>query len=383
MRYRLTALTPLLVGDGRALSPVDYMVWKDQVNVLDQNRIFKLLARGPRLEGYLTQLRKATKLDFASWGGFAQNFSARRIPFENAESTAVWNAAPSESLFIPTFSAGHRGSYIPASTVKGALRTGLVFSRWNAATMDRLAGSIEHDRFPRRASEAAENAAGATQVRVLSLADSDPATSGNYKIFLTRTASLNTTPGGSGGKSQLAWKVAGRGSVPGQRMADATPVFAEMATPGTAFEGSWHELKHLENQELTRALGWLSVPDPKSIVAAANDYARAQLTEHSRFAEAAGLPALQASLERLKATAEAVSSTPLSCLLCVGWGGGFVSKAAFPDTANASLRRILKTVPALSRAGREGALLPKTRRLVFVGGQPATLPGWVRLDLSE
>jgi len=89
MRYKVTALTPLLVGDGRELSPIDYMVWKDQVNVLDQTRIFKLLARGPRLDGYLAQLRKATKLDFASWGGFAQNFSQRRIPFEHAESATI------------------------------------------------------------------------------------------------------------------------------------------------------------------------------------------------------------------------------------------------------------------------------------------------------
>src|SRR5947209_10875725 len=128
MRYKVTALTPLLVGDGKALSPVDYMVWKDQVNVLDQTRIFRLLARGPRLEGYLTQLRRATKLDFASWGGFAQNFSLRRVPFENAEAAALWNNAPSESLFIPTFTSDYRGPYVPASALKGALRTGLVFS---------------------------------------------------------------------------------------------------------------------------------------------------------------------------------------------------------------------------------------------------------------
>src|SRR5246127_2724296 len=107
MEYKLTALTPLLVGDGRELSPIDYMVWKDQVNVLDQSRIFRLLARGPRLEGYLTQVRKATKLDFASWGGFAQNFSQRRIPFEHAGATAIWNAAPTESLFIPTFASDY------------------------------------------------------------------------------------------------------------------------------------------------------------------------------------------------------------------------------------------------------------------------------------
>ena len=61
------------------------MVWKDHVNVLDQWRIFRLLAKGPRLEGYLSQLKKAEKLDFASWGGFAQNYAGRRIPFEASE----------------------------------------------------------------------------------------------------------------------------------------------------------------------------------------------------------------------------------------------------------------------------------------------------------
>ena len=48
MKYKITALTPLLVGGGQELAPIDYMVWKDQVNVLDQPRIFKLLSRGPR-----------------------------------------------------------------------------------------------------------------------------------------------------------------------------------------------------------------------------------------------------------------------------------------------------------------------------------------------
>ena len=53
MKYRVTVLTPTLVGNGDKLSPIDYMVWRDQVNVLDQTRIFKLLSKGPRLEGYL------------------------------------------------------------------------------------------------------------------------------------------------------------------------------------------------------------------------------------------------------------------------------------------------------------------------------------------
>src|SRR5580704_11602895 len=108
MNYRLTCLTPTLVGDGQRLSPIDYMVWKDHVNVLDQWRIFRLLAKGPRLESYLTQLKNAEKLDFASWGGFAQNFAGRRIPFENAAYSNYWNRAAGDSLHIPTFSAGDR-----------------------------------------------------------------------------------------------------------------------------------------------------------------------------------------------------------------------------------------------------------------------------------
>ena len=93
MRYRVTCLTPTLVGDGRRLSPIDYMVWKDHVNVLDQWRIFRLLAKGPRLDNYLTQLKNADKLDFASWGGFAQNFAGRRLPFEHASSIPLYERA--------------------------------------------------------------------------------------------------------------------------------------------------------------------------------------------------------------------------------------------------------------------------------------------------
>ncbi len=374
MKYKVTALTPLLVGDGRELSPIDYMVWKDQVNVLDQNRIFKLLARGPRLEGYLAQLRKATKLDFASWGGFAQNFSQRRIPFENAESTAIWNATPSDGLFIPTFASSYRGPYLPASALKGALRTGLVFSRWSPATMDRIAAALENDRLPRRTSEATENAAGATQMRILAAADSDPVPVSAFKVYLTRTASLNG--------SQLAWKVIGRGSVPPQKVKDSTPVFAEMAAPGTVFQGQWQERSFLENPEFTRALGWRSVPNPKIIVDAANEYAAAQIELHRQYAETSGLSGLGKTVERLKTELEAAQASPLSCLVSLGWGSGFLSKAAFLQTGQESYQKVLKTVPAMRGALRQGAIFPKTRRVVFTGGQPATLSGWSRVQFD-
>lgn len=366
MKYKITALTPLLVGDGRALSPIDYMVWKDQVNVLDQRRIFRLLARGPRLDGYLAQLRKAAKLDFASWGGFAQNFSERRIPFEDAGSTPIWNAASSELLFIPTFASDYRGAYLPATAIKGALRTGFVFSRSSAAALERAAASLDGDRAPRRLGEMAENAAHALQTKRIAVADSEPAPSSAFKVFLTRVASLDTR---HGAKPQLAWKIAGRGSVPANRVAEATPTFAEMAIPGASFIGQWDERAQ---------------PGPKlgEFFESANRFAAAQLELHARYAETADLAPVAETIAGLKQELAEAQTQEDTCLLCLGWGSGFVSKTAFLDTNQEAYRKILRSVPAISKSLRENVPFPKTRRVVFLGGRPATLPGWARLTLG-
>ncbi|MBV8808410.1 MAG: type III-A CRISPR-associated RAMP protein Csm5 [Acidobacteriaceae bacterium] len=379
MRFELTALTPLLVGDGRELAPIDYMVWKDQVNVLDQSRIFRLLARGPRLDGYLAQLRRATKLDFASWGGFAQNFSARRIPFENPASTAIWNSAQSESLFIPTFAANLNGPYLPASAVKGALRTGLVFTRWSAGTMDRIASSLEGERLSRRTAEAAELNAGASQSKVISMADGRAERDVSFKIYLTRVASLDTR---QPEKPQLAWKLAGRGSVPAPRVSESTPLFAEMAAPESTFTGEWEERSFLKNEDLLRAMGWRSAPSAEMIANAANEYAEKQLALHAQFAEMSGLTGVRDTVGRLGQELQRSRGNPMTCLLCLGWGGGFVSKSAFLETSQESHRKVLRTVPAMARAIRDQVPFPKTRRIVFTDSQPSTLPGWATLHLK-
>jgi CRISPR-associated protein Csm5 len=380
MKYKITTLTPLLVGDGRELAPIDYMVWKDQVNVLDQPRIFKLLSRGPRLDGYLSQLRKADKLDFASWGGFAQNFSERRIPFEHASSTGIWEKTTAEHLFIPTFAANPAGAYLPGSALKGALRTGLVFTRWSAATIEKLAASVAGDRLPRRLSEAPETSAGATQTRILAAADSTPVARSAFKVYITRVANLDSR---AGSNSQLSWKVAGRGNVPAPRMSESTPGFVEMAVPGTEFSGDVFERKFLEDQQLLKALGWRSVPDVQMLLKSANEYASAQLDQHARFAEAAGLTRVGESIEKLRNELAATGPANQSCVLCLGWGSGFLSKAAYIQTSDENLRKLLRAVPAFGRALKGDAPFPKTRRIVFAGGQPAYLPGWVKLELQS
>ena len=352
MKYRVTCLTPTLVGDGQKLAPIDYMVWKDHVNVLDQRRIFRLLAKGPRLEGYLSQLKTAVKLDFASWGGFAQNFAGRRIPFEHPTSVPVWERAHSENLFIPTFATSPSGPYMPATAIKGALRTGAVFDRWSEKTLLDLASRMQEDaRPPRNPAGRAEDASlgghAGNRMRRFATADSDPVTYSGMKIYLLKTSTMVAR---GAAKFELGWKPA--------------PTFAEMAAPGMVFEGLWKET---------------SVQDRQKLFQASNSYAASQIQRHKAYAEATGLDHLAQTLGDLEK--RVVGAGNAACVLALGWGAGMLSKIAVGDTADPSYRSILRQVSMYQTAVKTGLPFPKTRRIVFENGHPAYLPGWVLLEV--
>ncbi|HUB32594.1 MAG TPA: type III-A CRISPR-associated RAMP protein Csm5 [Bryobacteraceae bacterium] len=381
MRYRLTCLTPLLVGDGRKLSPIDYMVWKDHVNVLDQWRIFRLLAKGPRLEGYLSQLKKADKLDFASWGGFAQNFAGRRIPFENAAYSQYWNRATGESLHIPTFAAGPSGPYLPGAALKGALRTGMVFANWREGMLQDVLGRVRGDRVPRRPAEMVEEQAlgpaGANRMRLISAGDSATVAPAQFKVYLVRTSTLQ--PRGAG--LALGWKQSPHGAVEGTKPEDSTPAFAEMAVPGTVFEGDWSEKQFFSQPEVRRVVRWPEGLDRGRIFESVNVYAAGLIALQRQYASWAGLGLLDQSLAALEQRlAEARERG--TCLLCLGWGGGLTSKSAWLDTTNAEYRQILQPYTIYNRALASNLPFPKTRKIVFLNNRPATLPGWAELEIG-
>ena len=381
MRYRLTCLTPLLVGDGRKLSPIDYMVWKDHVNVLDQWRIFRLLAKGPRLEGYLAQLKRADKLDFASWGGFAQNFAGRRIPFENAAYSAYWNRAVGDSLHIPTFVAGASGPYLPGTAIKGALRTGMVFANWRGGMLQDVAGRAQGERVPRRPAEMVEDqalgSAGVNRMRFVAAGDSAPVSPSVFKIYLLRTSTLQ--PRGAG--FALGWKQSPRGAVEGNRPEDGTPAFAEMAVPGTTFEGDWNEKNFYLQPDVRRSVRWPDSFSRARIFEAANVYAAGLLSLQRQYASWAGMGLLDHSLDELEQLL-AQAREKGSALFSLGWGGGLLAKSAWLDTSNADYRQILNQYAIYNRALASNLPFPKTRRIVFLNNRPATLPGWVELSVE-
>ena len=371
MKYRLTCLTPTLVGDGQRLAPIDYMVWKDHVNVLDQKRIFRLLAKGPRLDSYLLQLKKAEKLDFASWGGFAQNYAGRRIPFEHPSSAQYWEKTRAENLFIPTFSTGPSGPYLPGTAIKGALRTGVMHGKLTPKLMSDLSSrAASEGRLPRNPGRAMEEGAlgvgGADAMRLISASDSETVEESVFKIYLLRASTLE--PRGAG-KFELAWK-----QIPGRtvkRLEDSTPVFAEMAVPGTAFEGGWQE-KAPRNR---------NAMDVAAMLGLVNDYAERLLQLQKQYAEWTGLAILKTNLEQLELKLRDIRQTPKGCVLPLGWSAGFLSKVANLNTEDDAARQILRQVGFYAKAIQSGLPFPKTRKLVFLANQPATIAGFVHLEI--
>lgn len=383
MNYRITCLTPTLVSDGRKLAPIDYMVWRDQVNVLDQNRIFRLLAKGPRLEGYLTQLKKADKLDFASWGGFAQNYSARRIPFEHASSAQYWQKASALDLFIPTFATGPHGPYLPATSIKGALRTGVVHAKVTGEMLKQTAArATAEGKSIRQATQALEDnvlgTGGSDEMRLVAAADSQPVAESIFKIYLLRISTLESR---GPAKHELAWKTSPRGS--SRRPEDSTPLFAEMAGPGATFEGAWHENEFLRRPEIAKMLRRRDRLDRASLFRLVNAYSADVIRQHQRYAEWTGLAQLASSMTELASTIDRIAESGSSCVLPLGWGAGFFSKTAFSNTQDPALREILRQLPFYARAIQSGLPFPKTRRIVFLNNQPATIPGFVQLEVTQ
>ena len=230
---------------------------------------------------------------------------------------------------------------------------------------DLAARLASEERAPRnpaaRAEEAALGGGGSNRMRRVAAADSASITHQNMKVYLLRVATLVAR---GPEKYEVAWK-SPRGSVDSRRIDDSTPIFAEMAAPGASFEGVWQER---------------SASDRARIFHAVNRYSEALIARHKQYAAWTGLAGLAATLDALKSKLDQAS--PTSCLVPIGWGGGLLGKSAYLDAHDESYRTILKSVPLYQKAMQTGLPFPKTRRIVFEGGRPSSLAGWVLLEIA-
>jgi CRISPR-associated protein Csm5 len=198
-----------------------------------------------------------------------------------------------------------------------------------------------------------------------------------FKIYLLRTSTL--TP--RGGTLSLGWKQSPRGAVDGARPEDSTPAFAEMAVPGTTFEGDWNEKEFFLQPEVRRSIRWPDGMNRAKVFEAVNVYAGGLLSLQRQYASWAGMGLLDKNLDELEQRLQAAREKG-GCLLSIGWGGGLPAKSAWLDTTNTDYRQILQQYTIYNRALSTNLPFPKTRRIVFMNNRPATLPGWVELTIE-
>ncbi len=338
-RYRLTVLSPMLAGSGELLTPIDYMVWQNEVRVLDQERIFKLLARNPRLESYLDQLRKAERLEWSQWGGYAQGYSSAKIPFASGGLATIWEKARTEDLHIPRFAHGGGRRLLPGSAIKGAFRTAWLGGAIDPEKARQLWIDCAAEGLRWKTLSALDAAGGRRALDGLAFTDArTPADS--FRVYQTRVLVLRTE--GKTGPSE--WK-------PGQQ-------FAEMARPGAVFEGR----------------GAL----PPGVTEALRVQARRWIGDQAAYAKHAALKPLIETVEKLRDEESKLSGD--SCLFPVGWGAGFRSKTLAPELGTPEARMALSGMPGIRKSVVPGLPFPKTRRIALDGGGGAALCGWVKLD---
>ena len=212
-----------------------------------------------------------------------------------------------------------------------------------------------------KAEEQALGGASQNRMRRVAAGDSAAGTYQGMKVYLIRVSTLVAR---GGDRFELAWKRPG-GSVESRRIEDSTPIFAEMASAGTMFEGIWQEK---------------SAGDRAKIFQSANRYAAGLIARQKQYAEWTGMNALARSVAQLEAKLAEISGRENACLVSMGWGGGMLGKSAYLETADESYRKILKSFPMYSRALQTGLPFPKTRRIIFEGGKPSNVAGWVLVE---
>jgi CRISPR-associated protein Csm5 len=179
----------------------------------------------------------------------------------------------------------------------------------------------------------------------------------------------------------LGWKQSPRGAVDGARPEDSTPVFAEMAAPGTVFRRATGTKTFLLGPEVRRSVRWPENLNRARFFEAANVYAAGLLTLQRQYASWAGMGLLDQSLEELEQRlAEARERAP-ACSRSVG-------AAACPPRAPGSTPPTPTIATSCqfgiyNRALDSNLPFPKTRRIVFLNNRPATLPGWAELAVAD
>ncbi|HOL44648.1 MAG TPA: type III-A CRISPR-associated RAMP protein Csm5, partial [Methanothrix sp.] len=194
MRYRLHVITPVHVGNGTRLGRMDYVRRGDRLFVIDLQKLAALPGIDPE---ELSDLMYASEFNI---GEFLQRNKVN--PASVAAYTLDCRCNPQGDL-LASIKDGNRLAYIPGSSIKGALRTAILWERIKNSRDKRDAISavrsvLETSDSRRKRAQAAKplerlllgKDPNHDHLRALRVSDSDPIPLGSLEIVNVELLSL-------------------------------------------------------------------------------------------------------------------------------------------------------------------------------------------------
>jgi CRISPR-associated protein Csm5 len=367
--YTLTCLSPVHVGSGRRWTKFDGAYEGQRWHVIDLDRA---LARGVD-PVVLTSDMNAR--DFA----WAQCLGRDRL---SASEVAVYSLPcpddPGDVLVREHLKNIDLLPYLPGSTVKGAVRTALLWHLMQYLNVADWSSKL-HKKRESLAQPVEQAFLGKTQnqdlLRTLRVGDSSPADPQTLGIGLVWTYTCRD--------NRLVEK---------RERGSEFKVYVEWLPPGTQLTTSIQLDEYLFQPAADAQLHFSGPREQavRQLAPTCNGRARALIQGEQAFFAAHQLPPLQSYYVQLEETLDQLG--PGSFLLNIGWGGGWEVKTvgdlvqqALGDERWHQLREKfgLGRKPSTRQIDWQ-APFPKTRRLAYDAGKPFSPLGWLLLSpLSE
>ena len=361
--YELTPLTPLHIATGDPIEPFEYVIYEGRLYKFDPEAF--LLALAPEEQNRFVDLAGtnllAARKFLSERGNLVKQIAEYSVPV-SATAAAYYEqrlSNPQSDLSIGVFIRTNHRAYIPGSSLKGALRTALLYVRatrddqkiteWNAKTLEQ--STFEY-RNP-----------GDDPFKYFKISDSAE------RDEMTQLATVNvhtkTNEGWSKGKIPLLREVTWGVLTNHAKARDVTVTFSVLVNETVA---------RAARQD--RRAQWF---EGKQIIAACRAFYGEHLKQEARFhqddeSSYVFYQALQKWAEQLPNNA---------CLIRLGWGSGF--DAVTVRYARAGAKDISTPRPSRKKRGKESKgekpdltlYTPASRRLAE-GGAPL---GWAELRI--
>lgn len=362
MKYKLKTFTPIHIGTGETIHPVEYLVEKKFCRI-NMSELFKdnNFDNGK----FIQQSMKG----FLYLGEFTPELARRYVRYELKIIPQCVNALLSKRGEVREFLKSSDLPYIPGTSLKGALRTAVL---WNSLKepsreMNKVVNRLTRFRKePKKVDDELEKLVFGEDpkydiFKVFHISDSVPKTTEDLEVYEIRT--LTTTRDGH------RWK--------------EFSVFIEGLKQGIELKGS---LKIDEWLFSSPEWGFANKQNlVKSLPSYCNQFAKSLIQEEKRFyqkydrpTELKGIISVYNGLEN-----ELKKCSENEFLLHFAWGTGWHSM---------SIGRLLQEYPNFDfRKLREMYRLgksfvpefPKTRRIVFKENVPVSILGWVRVKWED